>query len=404
MSSMVVGSAFLYFGIFFISILSTWIAEVELKKVNKINFRSAHCIVFLLCSLVAILLPSLLAAFRAPTVGFDVKNYLIQNYNVALRSNSYYFFDTNKPFEVEPFFGLLTYFWAKQNNLKMLFFSIELLVIGPVYWVLFRRRKKGSMTVGMTLFFLLFYNFSLSGMRQSIAMSIMMIAYQMYEERKRFISFLFIVIAFNFHKSVALIVIVFGLFCYISALSKAKKKRVLFFLLVFLMILFVFYTRIALTVATLLQFISPRYGFYIKHYLDMYGGHIWSNIPLTDLIGKSLIIICYCCCYTHKNNEININAKSMKEFVTKDQFDIMLIMMLLGRYFVIFNANFFESLRIAYYFDFLQIFFVPSAFDLSLKKEKNILGYLIVMGSAFMYWFHFIIIIGGYSTNIYTLG
>ena len=267
---MIIKSVFLYLGIFIISIFFTWIAEVELKHINKIDFRNIHCLIGIVASLVAIVIPCVFAALRDPSVGYDVKNYVMQNYNFALKSDSYEFFAANKEFDVEPFFGMLTYFWAKLNKLEMLFFSIELLVIGPLYFVLLRRRKKGSMTVGITLFLFLFYNFSLSGMRQSIAMSILIVAYQMFSEKKIIISILFLIVAFNFHKSVAIITLFYFLFYCISKLHKKTEKKIYLIIAILLLLLFVFYTHIALAIANILSYIAPRYAFYIKHYLILF--------------------------------------------------------------------------------------------------------------------------------------
>lgn len=401
---MIIKSVFLYLGIFIISIFFTWIAEVELKHINKIDFRNIHCLIGIVASLVAIVIPCVFAALRDPSVGYDVKNYVMQNYNFALKSDSYEFFAANKEFDVEPFFGMLTYFWAKLNKLEMLFFSIELYVIGPLYFVLLRRRKKGSMTVGITLFLFLFYNFSLSGMRQSIAMSILIVAYQMFSEKKIIISILFLIVAFNFHKSVAIITLFYFLFYCISKLHKKTEKKIYLIIAILLLLLFVFYTHIALAIANILSYIAPRYAFYIKHYLSIYSNYIWGNIPLTDFLCKFMIIGCFYVFYVRKqfsfNNDIH-NRGKISNYLIKDKFENMLTMMLMGRYFVLFNANFYESLRLAYYFDYLLIFFIPTGIDLSLKKERNVLEYLLITIFAFMYWFHFIMIIGGYATNIY---
>ncbi|WP_172993961.1 EpsG family protein, partial [Lactobacillus helveticus] len=65
---------------------------------------------------------------------------------------------------------------AKAGSIRVTFFIIEFLIVTPIYIVLYLNRKNGSMAIGITLFLFLFYNFSLSGMRQSIAMSLFLLA------------------------------------------------------------------------------------------------------------------------------------------------------------------------------------------------------------------------------------
>ena len=79
---------------------------------------------------------------------------------------------------------------------------------------------------------------------------------------------------------------------------------------------------------------------------------------------------------------------------------LMMVFVLLGRYFVLFNGVFFESMRIAYYFDLFIVIYTPRSLAF-IKNWKNRLSYKFVyVGLAFLYWLYYIMYIGGYGTNV----
>lgn len=384
---MSISSILIYLFVFTTSVFSTGVVEYIVKNKRVIRKRTKTKACVLLFSSMAVLAPCVLAAVREPSVGYDVKNYLMGNYNFALNSTSFRSYYTNLPFDVEPLFAVITFAFAKINNLGLLFFTIEALIVIPVYVVLYKRRRIGSMTIGMIIFLFFFYNFSLSGMRQSIAMSLLLFAYQLLSEKKKIKAASCVAIAFFFHKSaIVLVAVYFGSY-YISKLSRSKQRGIYVCLAVFSVLLFVFYSRIALAFSNLITIVSPRYGFYVRKYLAVYSGHIWSNIPLTDLICKSVILFVFCTVYrpNHRN-------KSYLNMIT---------MLLLGRYFVLFNANFFESLRLAYYFDYLMVIFVPTVFRYVHDNGNRITLSMMILLPSSLYWLHFIMMIGGYGTNVF---
>lgn len=381
-------SLFIYLGTFFISIFCTWIVEKTSKGKDLNTITKTSSFVF---SIIAIMVPCITAALRDQSVGYDVRNYLIKNYYHAKSCLSFTEFYNTRPFNVELLFALLTYVFSKLNNLKLLFFSIELLIVSPVYLTLYKRKKEGSMTIGMIIFLFFFYNFSLSGMRQSIAMSFLLLAYQYYKENRKISSIVIAIFASMFHTSVFIMVFVFcGSIC-ISKLPVKKQKCIYLFAIIASILLFIFYGQVAILIANFLHMISPRYSFYIKNYLAIYSGKTLANIPLTDLVCKSIVVFVFW--IAHKTG-----AKKDRMFMN------MFIMVLLGRYFVLFNANFYEALRLAYYFDYLLIIFIPTINVVVKNKLNRIIYNGIFIISGFLYWMHFIMIIGGYYTNNYILG
>ena len=289
----------------------------------------------------------------------------------------------------EILFSVLLYWGGKLKNIGYIFFAIELLILLPLYYVLYKRRKEASMTLGMMIYLFLFYNFGLSGMRQSIAMSFIMLAYYYFSINERFRAIFWCIVAILFH-TVALLVIpiyLFSLWIYQKPIRK-RKKWYMAIATVFVLI-FLFYRQIAGILARIVGIISGRYSYYISRYLQEYSGVTLGNIHSTDLLCKSALILFFAVVFkcAHKYD---------------DKAKYMVYLMLIGRYFVVFNAVFYESLRIAYFFDYFLIVFIPCMMNCVKRDLLNKIVFSVgLFIPVFLYWFYFIMKIGGYVTNIY---
>jgi hypothetical protein len=159
-----------------------------------------------------------------------------------------------------------------------------------------------------------------------------------------------------------------------------------FGLLTFLLL---FYRYIALVLQQIIFYIHPRYAFYIGKYIN--NGFAWQDIILSELLFKFIIFF--------------FSFIALYLYDKKDtRFHNLCFLAFLGVYFTIFNANFYESTRIAYYFNYFLILFVPLALKTCFSKDlptiviKNICCLLPV----FLYWLYLIMIIGAYGTNNYS--
>lgn len=158
-----------------------------------------------------LLLPCLLAGFRDETIGVDVLSYAKW---MAASAQSMDLPDYMQ-FEAEianPGWNLFT--WVVVNvtgGLPGYLFCIEALCILPIYYGM-RRMCRGWEWVGVLAWLLLWYAFSLNGMRQSVAMGILLYSTSFVLERKplRFLAGVFV--AFLFHQTA-----VVGVFIYVFA-------------------------------------------------------------------------------------------------------------------------------------------------------------------------------------------
>ena len=380
-------SVIIYLIAFMSTIGMTFIAENLFANTNK--KKNASYILAMAFSGLALLIPCTLAAMRDISVGNDVMGYVYPNYIVAIKSSSFGEFLLLEYPKTEILFSVLLYWGGKLKNIGYIFFAIELLILLPLYYVLYKRRKEASMTLGMMIYLFLFYNFGLSGMRQSIAMSFIMLAYYYFSINERFRAIFWCIVAILFH-TVALLVIpiyLFSLWIYQKPIRK-RKKWYMAIATVFVLI-FLFYRQIAGILARIVGIISGRYSYYISRYLQEYSGVTLGNIHSTDLLCKSALILFFAVVFkcAHKYD---------------DKAKYMVYLMLIGRYFVVFNAVFYESLRIAYFFDYFLIVFIPCMMNCVKRGLLNKIVFFVgLFIPVFLYWFYFIMKIGGYVTNIY---
>lgn len=372
-------SVLIYLTTFGISIICIYLSE-HIKGNQLIKW----CL-----TIIGVLTICLLAAFRDTSVGSDVKLYLVPNYHYAILNNlDFWEYFNSLPIDNEILFAALIYLISKVRSLSLLCFVIELLAVTPILYVLKKRRKVLSVTLGYTLYLFLFYNFSLSGMRASIAISFFILAFHFWQLKKLKIGCIYCLIAIFFQKSTFFILVIVISIYFIENSKKQKKMfmRVLF--LCFISILLIGYTKLSVYIMQIVNIINPRYGNYMQIYLKKMPGFTVSNIPSTDILFKTLIVLStfFILKYTKKMNK---------------EKNIYFALCLMGRYFVIFNAVFYESMRIAYFFDYFIIIFVScfgKGFGRNCSKVIEKVGITFL---AFIYWIYYIMVIGGYGTNVY---
>lgn len=382
----------IYLTCFAICICFTKLAEIQFTKLDsyeQYNIRSKYvarstAIIF---SSIAILVPCIMAAFRHTSVGMDISGYVLPNFNVAFFNNDFFSFYENMSNQTEVLFAFIIYFCAKYFNIEFFFFLIELLIFLPTYIAVLGFRKEISITFSVVLFLFLFYNFSFSGMRQSIAMAFLLLAFSLYNNKEYRKALIIIVVSALFHSSAIFITTIILTIILINR-SRHSKQLYLAFTIV-LLVFFFFYRNIAMVLCDIVSLISKRYAYYIQHYL--HAGLNWHGIHATDMLSKSLIVcvILASVLYFFRNRTVPLNLKTL------------IVLCLLGRYFTLFSANFYESTRIAYYFDYFIIILVPIAKKCCFKNSisNNIVVNTLLILPLCVYWFYFIMYIGAYGTN-----
>lgn len=382
-------SVIIYLVVFSLSILLLHFSQCILYGHQKIKGVSGcnRKMLGYLCLGLSIAIPCFLAALRSMNVGYDVKAYIEPNFVLSsgLTDKGFIYFFENMPKETELGFSLLLYIGNMLGSVGISLFLIQLLIIIPVYIVLNKYRYCLSVTLGMVTFYFLCYNFSLCGMRGSIAMSLLLLDFYYLQHRNYKIAIPLFLFAALFHNSAVLLM---GLYCFILAVLNSKYSRLwggIFAICIF--ILFLIADKLLFILVGIAGLVSGRYAYYLTEYIG-YGAA--ENVPLTDFLCKSVLMAL-----------ITLWLIKTKKF--NKQYQYFFGFVLVGRVFVLFNSVFYEAMRIAFYFDLFLILYAASIFCCFKRTISNryAAATLIVLPS-FSYWIYFIMYIGGYQTNIYT--
>lgn len=377
-------SIVIYLGTFSLSLFFLHISQILLYNNGK-NNRYQKIIGYFSLSF-SILIPCFLSALRGLSVGNDISVYIIPNIQYSeLAEHGFWFYWNNMPINVEIGFAYILYIGNVFKNIGISFFIIQFLIILPVYLILEKYRSYISVVLGMAVFYLLCYNFSLSGMRGSIAMSFLLLDFYYLQQKKYYKAILIFLISFSFHNSALLIFVIYIFLMYII---RSKHSVIWIYIsLVVVCIFFLFSKQLLSLIEVLIGLVSSRYVYYLNIYIGT--GSI-SDVPATDLVCKTLSIIA----------TSFLLAQSKKRNILYSEF---LLFAIVGRIFVLFTSVFYESMRIAFYFDMFLILYIASTNRCFIGSSLNkIVSTIIALFFPFIYWLYFIMYIGGYATNIYT--
>ena len=109
-------------------------------------------------------------------------------------------------------------------------FIVEALIIIPIYFSLkISKTKNEDILLGMSIFYLFFYNVTLNMVRQSIAIAFSTLGITMMISCKKFkkMAILPLVIAIGMHKSALIVIIIFALYHFLKNDDEKKDNKVL---------------------------------------------------------------------------------------------------------------------------------------------------------------------------------
>lgn len=180
------------------------------KRGGKAGFYAA--------SVAVVLILSLFAGLRSPSVGTDVAGYAIPLFNLASGSSSFSsFYHLNwlrawgwssvDTIEI----GYLGLVWiaAKLGSSQVLLFLTSLFTVGPIYIALAMRRKELSLPAALFVFMFQFFCVTLNAMRQWIAIAFVFLAFVGFYDKNKPLRtqpalFALVVVAYLFHTSAVL--------------------------------------------------------------------------------------------------------------------------------------------------------------------------------------------------------
>ena len=345
----------IYFITFFLSFFFIYIANKYKTKIPKF--------IYYILVLIGLIIPSLLAGFRALGVGTDTKGYINYTFYNCLNINSISeLIQYIKTADIEPLYIVFDFIITRfTTSVNVSYFFIEFLILLFIYIACTKLKDTNKISFSYLLFLILFFNRSLNMCRQTIAISIMLISLKYIFERKLYKFLILFIIAFLFHKT-AIVLLPFYFF---YDLFNSPGKKALLGKMIFLTLFFI---AIILYKQILMIFINA--GILENKYL-YYINNLTSNISSFDTTIKIItgLIILFFSNYM-KKHENNCNYYIMN-------YIIGLFLLILGIYFG-------YGQRLAYYFEYQIIFLLPELVSICYKKvDKFFVAMLIIILSLF---------------------
>lgn len=301
---------------------------------------------------------SLLAAYRADTIGTDVMVYVKPIFKLACSTTNLFFLINTKA-NTEIGFLLLNWVVTRfTSNFSVYLFIIEYLIMIFFAIGLYRmKNEKISIYIGMMLFCFLFYNRTLNIVRQMLAVSIIFMNLKDLFEDKKLKFAITILIASIFHSSAILMLP-------IVYLNNIKSKKIKNFAYILLIVFLLFYEKFTIFLVNK-GILTTKYLSYLN---DSTAVH---NINFSEEIIR--IIFIFILYFRNKNLNKNVlYYDKIKNFIVID-----FILLQLGS--LVAYAN-----RISWYFFIVYIFAFSNCIG-HMKKNKSIfiLGLFILL---VFYW------------------
>ena len=318
-----------------------------------------------LFSVIAVLIPCIMGGIRAPGVGNDTGTYALPHFLQALNASDFQnFIYGNSKLSRELGWSSVTYASTKIfGSINANFFIYQLLTIPFVYIGAYRQRKRVPFPFTMLIFFLVYYNQTYNFMRQSIAASIIFMMLPELENRKYIKFAVCVIIAAMFHTS-ALVTIFF--FLGFHMIIAADIPRFFRNLMLYVGLLMMFLTRYIIFIATrFIPLLSQYSGF--ERYVDQ------MSYATNGMLFGSLLMFCL---YRRRAEHI-FKKGSMYRFYRYN-----LVFNLLYR----FTVNI-ASVRILFYFSFVNVFLAASIPWLVRDKSMRMFYALCVIIVGLVYWY-----------------
>ena len=158
-----------YLTTFALSLLGVWLADIQYEDKRM----------FLTSSLLAMLPPIVLAGFRDATVGTDMQVYILSTYEKMVSSGQGFLdFVSTYDGDLEILYLFINYLTAQFSDQPfLLLIIIHVLIIVPLFATAMKWRPYLSPVLFMFIYYMIFFQESLSIVRQSIALSFSMLAF-----------------------------------------------------------------------------------------------------------------------------------------------------------------------------------------------------------------------------------
>lgn len=333
---------------------------------------------------ISLLIPSVLAGLRDYSIGNDVLLYGNGWFERACSYDSLLGF-LKKAHEYNIGVGYATINWVVSrftSTPHWFYFFYELLQLIVLYFAIKPFEGKINLPYAFLIYYFCYYNSSLNLLRQIMAVVLVLFSYR-YVVSKKIIKFIFvIVLAFSFHSSAVIGLLLYPLSCVIENQQLKYLSKIGIICGSFLLVLS--YEYVFNTLVNLGFLSSERYAHYLT---DTYVGGRFVRLAYWGIL---LILVlwrrerCLTQIELYRTLEMYMIISTIMSLIT-----------FLGTTWII---------RIAYYFDIFQILMLPFLAERLGIKFRNCIkkgGYLVILMVVFSYWLITYVIRNGAATYPY---
>lgn len=318
--------------------------------------------IFLLC---------FFAGARAESVGKDVIGYISTSYLDAQTNSLHNYLLMNNRLP-EFLYYTINYFCSKlPGKYFFILFINQMLIIIPVFLSFLSMKKKVSISFGMLVYMILFYNLSLCYMRQFIACSFLLLGYSFLEKKKNKAAFLVFIVAAFFH----ILSLLGVLIILINKLS--RNNSLLSFSFLFCFFTFILLAKNIANFLLTSNLISSKIYLAFTHAVSNATSINWGDLLL-------YISVCFLMLF---------NRKGQKCFSSFFVINMSIIMMILADSLV---STYFY--RLAYYSKFFLLIEIPIITGRAKRITSTKFLYLLW---AFVHWIWFTVILDIEQTKNY---
>ncbi|MEK0174679.1 EpsG family protein [Tetragenococcus halophilus] len=317
-------------------LLGTFINDSKLKNGNKIYLFITFFVLYIM------------SAFRSINIGNDTRDYFLMYENFGRTDNI-----LSMPSDIEVGYRVLNKFLYSLNPSPVLLTSItSLFVLGSIFFFIYKNSEIPWLSVMLFINLRTFY-FTLSGIRQSIALAIILISYK-YLKQGNFWKFVSLVIlASTFHTSSLLFLIIYPM-------SRMRVKQKIIALYFGVSVVFFFILERILPL--ILNFI-PKYQSYLSssYFESVKLASILNFLVSFSILLFGFFVLKYVKSKRKVNNELGILSVNS---------NLLLHIMLLSTAFNFIAINGSIIKRAGLYFSVFAIIYIPNL--IKKIKDKNI--------------------------------
>ena len=359
----------IYIWVFLSSVFFAYLAE-----------RSKDKGVIVLCSVISILIPSILAGLRTVDVGIDVNVYALPHYLTALEYNNFFDFLARDRYKEAGYYFLVYHIAHLTHHVNWCLFAYSLITVTCTYIGAYKHRDKIKPSLTMLMFFLFWYNYTFNVMRQFMAASVMFMGLDTLEHGKYSKFMFYVIFASLFHISALLLLPPLMILRVIISSPTFQKRAYVKFAFMIAIAYMLFRARsLIISIIGVLPNL-PKLNTYANYIIT--GSFDSTQYTRVFILMGELVMFAL---YSFGANKVFISNKIGKDFY---QFIVLLCMMyriILGMY-----------PRMVLYYDYANLLVLAAIPSFVRSKHlKAIIGFTVII--VMLYHWHKMYIVAGWG-------